>query len=333
MASTKTRSSLLPYPLIDMKIKYLFPIAYLTTCYFLLATNANAAALGLSLSPSIVEAAIKPGKTITQAYSFQNQSDTEQTFVARIIPFVSGDSNGNPSLKPNLRPDWLKYFSLSNSDIKLNEPFSLPANQSTQIILTVSVPNKAVYSDLYATLLVSTVVKNNQGTGSTFGAAIGSNLIITVSPQSHPPALIKVTDFYPNKDSFLFHYADYYISDSLTSIHFTAIAKNLGKYFTKTSGLIRIDRGDVNISTQTLLPNNILANSERKLEASPSGEIVFQPNLTTLGSYQVNLDLRSENSSSHAELILLILPLKAGLGTIISIVILWFGLRLVSKKK
>jgi hypothetical protein len=294
---------------------------------------AHAASLGLSLSPSIVEVNIKPGKTITQAFNFSNQSDHDQTFVARIIPFTPGDSLGNPSLKPNLRPDWLKYFSLSNTDIKLDEPFSLGANQGTQIILTISIPSKAAYSDLYATLLVTSVVKATPGASSTFGAAIGSNLILTVSPQGNSPALIKITDFRPNKDSFLFHYADYYIADNLNPISFIAVAKNLGKYFTKTSGTLKIDQGNTNVATQVLLANNILANSERNLEGSPSGELIFHPTLISMGVYRASLDLRSPNSSSHGELTLLILPLKLGLGLLVSIALFILVIRFVTRKK
>jgi len=311
-----------------MKRSQIILSVILSTFYLLLTTSiAHAANLGLSFSPSIVEATIKPGKTVTQAFSLTNLSDHDQVFIARVVPFAPGDSQGNPSLKPNLRPDWLKYFSLSNTNLKLDEPFTLGANQDTQVILTILVPDKAAYSDLYATLLVTSVVKDTPGASSSFGAAIGSNLIITISPQGRPPALVKITNFYPDKNSFLFHYADYYIADNLNSVSFVAVAKNLGKYFTKTSGTLSIDRGDNNVSTQTLLANNILANSERNLEGSPSGELIFHPSITSMGVYRASLNLRSENSSSHGELTLLILPLKLASGLLISIVIFILGFR------
>jgi len=293
---------------------------------------AEAGVLGLSLSPSIFEANIKPGKTITQVFTLKNNSAAEQTFVARVIPFTPGDALGNPSLRPNLLPEWLKYFSLSNSDIKLNEPFVLAANQSTQLILTINVPGRTGSGDLYSTLLVSSVVKDTPNVSSTMGAAIGSNLLLTISPLSHPPSLVRISDFAPTKTSFLFRYADVYLVDSLTPIYFSATAKNLGKYFVKSAGALKVEKNGANVSTQNLLANNILSNSERVLEGSPSGQLVYKPSLTSFGNYLVTLDLRNENSSSHAELTTLVLPIKITAVTTIAILVISSIIK-VNKKK
>ena len=300
--------------------------------YFSIATKAQAASLGLSLTPSILEANIRPGKTITQVFTFQNNSDQDQAFVARLIPFTPGDENGNPSLKPNLRPEWLKYFSFANADIELNKPFSLAPNQTTQLILTLTVPNKSLSTDIYATLLVSSIVKDNRGASSSLGAAIGSNLILTISPVSHPPSLVKISEFVPTKESYYFRYGDYYIADNLGSITFKSLAKNLGKYFSKTTGQIKIEQNGKLISTQTLIPNNVLSNSERIIEASPSGILTFKPSWNSLGTFLASIDLHSENSSSHAEINLLILPLKLGISLIISLVILVMVIKTLIKK-
>jgi len=316
-----------------MKIRKSITIGIISLLSFLFTTGAaQAATLGISLSPSLFEANIKPGKTITSVFTFQNNSTSEQTFIARIVPFLPGDSEGNPSLKPNLRPEWLRFFSLTNTDIELNEPFSLSANQSVQLVLTIAIPNKANSADLYATLLLTSVVKENPLASSTLGAAIGSNLLITVSPLSHPPSLVRITDFSPTKDSFLFRYADIYIADNLTPIRFTAIAKNSGKYFIKSSGSLKIEKNGHNVVTQGLIANNILANSERLLEGSPSGELIYRPSLASIGSHQALLDLRSENSSSHAELTLLILPLKLSLAIIVALIILITIIKFSKKK-
>lgn len=317
-----------------MKARKSIIISIIWLCLLLPAAKiANAATLGISLTPSLYEANIKPGKTISSVFTFQNDSNQEQTFIARVIPFSPEDNRGNPSLKPNLRPEWLKYFSLSNADIELNEPFSLSANQTIQLILTISVPSKAASSDLYATLLVTSVVKDNREASSTLGAAIGSNLLITVSPMSHPPSLVRITDFSLTKESFLFRYADIYIADNLTPIRFTAVAKNVGKYMVKSAGTLKVEKNERASFTQSLLANNILANSERVLEGSPSGELLFKPALTSIGEYLAILDLRSENSSSHAELTILILPFKLGLAIIVAIIILVSVIKFTKKKK
>lgn len=280
-----------------------------TGCWQLATDPVLAGSIGLSLAPPLVEANIRPGESVTAVFNLQNNSEKEQVFVARIVPFTPEDDSGHPVLKPNLTPEWLKYFSLKNDVLELGQPFSLGPNQNQELILQVKVPSRASLTDLYATLLVNSLVDDGTS-GSTVGTAIGSNLLISISPISHPPALVKIIDFTPSPSSYLFRYGDTYIADNLKPIRFSAGTKNLGKYFTKTSGSLRVSSDDKAVFTQNLLPLNLLANGQRRLEGSPSGELVFNPQLIHLGLYQVSLDLRSDNSSSHSEITLLLLPLK-----------------------
>lgn len=283
-------------------------IICLLTFVFLFA-RPSSASIGLSLTPSIFEANVKPGKTVTAVFTLQNLSEKETTFVARVVPFVPEGEFGQAALKPNLKPNWLKYFSLANNNLKLGQPFTLPPRGSQQLVLSTSVPPRASLADLYATLIISTTTANSL-TGTSIGTVIGSNLLITVSPLKSPPALVKISRFVPTGNSYLFRYGDIYIADSLTPVYFTATARNLGKYFTKTSGVLRITSGEKTIALQELLPLNLLANSSRALEGSVSAEINFKPSPVVLGQFLASLDLRSENSSSHSEITLLILPLK-----------------------
>src|SRR3989304_7752598 len=93
--------------------------------YLLLSTSStHGQALGLSLTPSLFEATIAPGKSVSQVYKLTNLGQDPVTLVARVIPFSGSDASGRPVLKPNQRPEGLKYFSLKNSKEKLNEPLA-----------------------------------------------------------------------------------------------------------------------------------------------------------------------------------------------------------------
>jgi hypothetical protein len=301
---------------------------------FVTSSPAHAQSIGLSLSPPIFEATIAPGKSVTHVFTVSNPAETPLTLVPRIIPFVPRDETGRPELKPNLRPSWLNYFSTSNKTLQLDKPFTLKPGESRELIISITIPLKASPGDLYATLLIGTSLPaesegppgdgSQQNEETTLGAVIGSNLLITISPSSHPPALVKIEDFSPLAGDYLFRYGDSFFADTLSPIHFYALAKNVGKYFTKTSGSIRITSGrDEFVFSQALLPENLLASSTRLLEGSPSGEIVYRPDMLSLGVYQVSLDIRSENGSSRSEIILVLLPIKLTAGIIVCIIMLY----------
>ena len=297
----------------------------LTLFYLLLSTSVvRGQALGLSLTPSLVEAVIAPGKSVSLVYNLTNLGQSPVTLVARIIP-MSGDASGQPVLKPNQRPEWLKYFSLKNSQQRLNEPFALGANDSRQLILSLNIPYQTAPGDLYATLLVSTSLPeegNQKQNNTAIGAAIGSNLLLTISPSNHPPALVKIENFAPDSHDYFFRYSDYYFVDNFLPIHFSATAVNVGKYFTKTSGRLTVNHQGKPVWVQNLLPLNLLAYGSRRLEGSPSAELIFKPRPTDLGSFQVSLDIRSDNSTSRTEISLVLVPVRLLAGIIICLILL-----------
>ncbi len=307
-------------------MKKALTLLLLTPCYLLLATStAHGQALGLSLTPSLVEVTIAPGRSVSQVYKLTNLGQSPLTLVARVIPFIAGDASGRPVLKPNQRPEWLKYFSLKNSREQLNEPFALGANESRQLILSLDIPYQTASTDLYATLLVTTSLPeegNQKQNNTAIGAAIGSNLLITVSPSSHPPALVKIENFAPAPSDYFFRYSDYYFVDNFFPIRFSATAVNVGKYFTKTSGRLTVNHRGELVSLQNLLPLNLLAYGRRDLEGSPSAGLVFKPRLTNLGSFPVSLDIKSDNSNSRSEITLVLVPVRLLAGIIICLILL-----------
>ncbi len=319
-------------------MKKIFTTFLLPTCYLLLTTSsALAQQVGFSISPPVVEAVIKPGKSVTQIFNITNLSASDKIVVAKIVPFTPASNTGFPILKPGLQPKWLSFFSLANSYIKLNEPFTLEGESSAQLILKIAPPANATLNDYYATLILTTNSTPEDSdqvtTGSLISATIGANILLTVNIMANPATIVRIRDFAPAPEDILFRWGDLFFADNLSPIRFRAAAENTGKFMTKTGGLVRVSRNNQAVSLVSLLPLNLLSANSREVQASPSGEIKFKPKFLDLGSHKVELDLRSENSSSHSEFTLVLLPLKTGLSLITGLGLIFLTLTALKYRK
>lgn len=294
---------------------------------FMVVSPAIAVETGLSISPPIVEAVIKPGKNIIQTFNIQNLSFEPKTFIATVIPFEPSDE-GLPILRPDLKPIFLNYFSFANTFIKPGQPFTLAANAKDQIILSINIPNTAPLTDIYATLLLSTqpdeATEELANTPSSRArAAIGSNIILSVNNVANPETQLKVENFILGPKKVLMQFNHYYFVDSLDALDFSATAVNSGAHYTKIGGIFKISHNSKPVQLTGLIPLNLLASSSRTIAASPSGQIIYQPSITNVGNYLAELDLRSENSSAHSELNIIILPFKITLAILVISIILF----------
>ncbi len=312
-------------------------------------TPIHAQGFNLSLSPPLLQATIKPGKSISQVFTIYNNGTTPISLTPKIVPFIPEDNQGNPSLQPQLNPTWLQYFYLANSKIFFNKPFILPANQSDQLVLGIKVPEDAPQADHYVTLLVSS---DSSGVGSDspgvarqiISGSIGANILLTVSNQAAPPTILNITELQPTNTQYL-KIGQTYLLDNLSPIQFTAKLENLGEHLSQAHGLFQILQGTRVNYTQPFLPVNVLAHSTRELTASSSGDprgrvapaadpaglsgkLVFHPKLTHIGPYQAKVNVRSENGSSQNSINLILLPIKALIGLTLSLILL----KLILKK-
>lgn len=284
--------------------------------YYLFPINSYAASFNLSINPPLLRVNIKPGKSITQVYKIDNNSTESKTLIVRVVPFVSSDKFGNPKIDPTLKVAWLDYFSLANSKIQINEPFEIAAGTSEQLILSLSVPDTAPSKDIYASLLISTYNNsvNNEFQGSSVKASIASNLLITVSNQLSPATILKISDFSMESGSFI-RIGNFYIADSITPITFFAVAKNEGEFTSETKGVFRIQKGEKKpVQLQSILPQYIIAKSERKLTNSNDKDFNFTPTANMLGLYQAQIELHSDNANSLSQINIIFLPIKLILG-------------------
>jgi len=305
----------------------------LITFAILLPKHVSAANYGMSISPPLLRVHIKPGKSITQVYKIENLSNNDKTLVAAIVPFTESDNFGNPVLNPKTTAPWLSYFSLANSEIKFNKPFSIPAGSSEQLILSLSVPETAPLKDIYVTLIVSTYENSLDQTfqGSALRATIGSNLLITISSQAYPDTILRIEGFYPAKGAVI-RIGNLYFADSITPLKFTATVTNEGNFAAETKGVFRVVSGkNKPVYLEGILPVNIIAKSQRQLLNTNGDTFEFSPSLGNIGPHQLSLEIKTDNSNTTSTIDIIFFPLKLSLGLLISLLIIISIIKITSK--
>jgi len=295
--------------------KYIIFLLLLTSviCH---PTPVNATGYGLSIYPPLLRVHIKPGKTITQVFKIDNLIGDDKYFIARLVPFTDADLFGNPILNLKSTAYWLTYFSLTNSHIKLGEPFTIKANSSEQLILSLTIPENAALKDLYATLLVSTYSNtgdpNYQGTQ--VSATTGSNLLITIASEAYPPTLLRVENITPTS-GWLFKFGSWYLADSITPVSFTAQVLNRGDFATETKGIFKVAGQKAEpVYLEGVLPVNVLTKTKRALQNNHGENFVFTPNLGNLGPHRVTISINTDNANAENSITIIFLPLKVSFG-------------------
>lgn len=308
-------------------------IFFLLILLFLTATPVHSANYSLSINPPLLRIYIKPGKAITEVFKVENLSTADKTLVASIVPFSEADSFGNPILNPKANAPWLGYFSLVNSQIKLDEPFSLAAGASEQLVLSLTVPESAPLKDIYATLTISTY-ENSVGQtfqGTAVRATIGANLLITISSQAYPDTVLKIEDFFPLEGGFI-KIGSLYFADSITPLKFTATVKNEGNFIAETKGVFRVTtKNNKPVYLEGILPTNVIAKSRRQLTNTKGDIFEFKPALSQIGFHQIALEIKTENSNTTGTIEIFFFPLKLILGLLLSLAIVVSLVKITSK--
>lgn len=294
-----------------------------------------AAPYGLSITPPLLRVQIKPGKAITQVFTIQNLSPDDKFFVARIVPFTESDNLGNPIINLKEQAGWQKYFTLSNSFIKLDEPFSLAGGASNQLILSITIPDSASLQDLYATLLVSTYTNAVDASyqGSVVNATIGSNLLITICSELNPSTLLKIENFIPTSGTFI-KIGSLYIADNLSPLTFSASVKNDGSFTTESKGIFKVTTDKDNpVLLDGILPVYVISKNSRDLLNTQGGVFSYTPTLSQIGMYKVSLEIKSDNANAGSSLNIVFIPLKALVGLLFSLIIIGTIIRVTQKPK
>jgi hypothetical protein len=249
----------------------------------ILATSqALAQQLSLSLSPPLIELIIKPGKSVLVAYDFINNGDPNY-FSASVVSFEPKDNLGNVRLKNELSGPI--RFSLDNSDIQLDQPFFLKTRQRQQLLLRIRAPEGAPDGDYYYSLLVSSQpIGGNEG--RSLGAArgtIASNILITVTDSGKIDINGKIAffDVIP-RFSFPLGKTKINLFDSNDPIPIVLIIANQGQNLIKPQGQITLTGNFGEQTHYEILPQNILSQSQRLIQATPSAQIQTKQPVSTI---------------------------------------------------
>ena len=253
------------------KITSIFLVLFLI--FFTLIKNVNAQQFGLSISPPHLEVIIKPDKSILIAYKIQNFGDPV-VLKANVYSFIPKDNYGNITIKNELEGP--VRFSLDNSNITLDQPFFLNSKDEQQLLLRIRLPEGAYEGDYYYTFLAETVP--NPGisgvTGSQAKGRIGSNILITVTETGRIDLKGKIVifDVLP-RFNLNFLGLKYKIFDSGDPIPIVLILENAGKNMIKPNGDIVLKGNFGEKTVFNIIPQNILAESQRQISASPSATL------------------------------------------------------------
>jgi len=316
-------------------------IAVCVVCYVLFTKQIHAQQVHFSLDPPIVQAKIKPGKTIIIAYTVQNSGDpTNLQFLVR--PFTPAGQLGSLSLIPQMEGP--VQFNLENAEIVMEKPFFFPSREKRQAILRIHVPPGIPDGDYYYLVLAETVPAFSLG-GESAGvasASIGSPLLITITDSGTTEIKATIAEF-SFKPDYSFTIGNNIVSvvDNAKELPIVCSVRNMGKNLIQPQGTI-IDQNGDSKNTYDIISQNILSNSQRIIKTFAS-EDTTQKDATlvlshlSVGSHRVTAQLSfGENTSiQYKTLSFLALPVRlisVALGALI-IVLVFFLARFMQRKK
>lgn len=312
----------------------IFIISFLLSSiiYHLGSSISYAQQVSLSITPPLLELVIKPGKSVMVAYRVENSGDPV-ILTAKLKNFEPKDNYGNIKIKDDLSGP--VRFSLDNADTDLDRPFFLKTGQSQQLLLRIRIPEGAPNGDYYYTLLAeATPPTNQEGIASTRArTAIGSNILITITDSGAIDIKPKVVLFSTGRQIF----------DSFDKIPLTFVLANKGKNMIKPEGKITLKGNFGEQLGYDIVPKNILSESERLVEATPSASLSIpdSPPISLslsglfIGLYHLSTSVTfGENSPTvFASTTFFAFPFKLVGGLILVIIISIFMIKRFSKNE
>jgi len=258
----------------NSKVKtFKFLLVILTFAFLVLTLPVSAQQVSLAISPPLLELVIKPGKSVLIAYKLENRGDPVIAST-RVLPFEPSGNLGNIKLKEEFEGPI--RFNLDNSEIGLNQPFFLKSGDNIQLLLRIRVPEGAPEGDYYYTLL-STTQPPPSIAGASSGraqAAIGSNILITVTSSGRVDVKGKVILFdvlSKLKIKILGRVFNFF--ESLDKIPIILVVANQGNNLIKPQGQITLRGNFGEQARYDIIPQNILAQSQRMILATPSANL------------------------------------------------------------
>ena len=288
----------------------------------------------LSISPSVVEIAIQPGKIVTQTFLLENAGAVDLEVTPTLRDFRANNVDGIPEI---LETSTFPYAGLENSDIALDQPFTLKAGGSQQFVMAIKPATDAETRDWYSAFvfntkpLAGTQLSGNAGAKTT-GTVVANLLIKITNDNATPPEWKLELKSLPT------------IIDSLQSITITPVVSNLSATVaTPDLHVLILNWRKEIVAEFTALPERILAHSQRTLQGSePLKEdprsfvgvpMTFDP-LFAFGPYTVRATIRNGASGPVVvEKTFTALPLAPIVLALIAGMTLWITRRWQAKQR
>ncbi|MFH0773030.1 MAG: hypothetical protein V1922_01850 [bacterium] len=328
----------LKFKISNLKFAALF--VYLFICIFVYSPGVQAQQVNLSLDPPIVQAKIKSGKSIIVAYTVENSGDpTNLQFLIR--PFTPVGQLGSLTVSPQLEGP--VQFNLENADMVLEKPFFFASKEKKQAVVRIHVPPGIPDGDYYYLILAETVPAFSiagQSTGVA-SASIGSPLLISITDSGITEVKATIADF-SFVPSYVFTIGNNVVRivDNAKELPIVCSVRNMGKNLIQPVGTILDQNGSLK-KKYTIIPQNVLSNSQRILKVS-SDENAGQADSTlvlshlSIGSHRVTVELIfGENTTlQYKTLTFLALPLRLiGIALVALFVVLLIFLMRYSRRK
>jgi len=316
---------------------YILASLIILAVYFPKQTSAQQ--ISLAISPPLIELIIKPGKSVLYAYKLENHGDPV-IIKSFVLPFKAGDNLGNIAIKPEF--DGPIRFNLDNSELQLDQPYFLKSNDSQQLLLRIRVPEGAPEGDYYYTFLSETQPPPIQE-GISSGRAkarIGSNLLITVTNSGNIDlkGRIAIFDVLAKYKIKIFNHT-YNFFESSDKIPVVLIVNNKGKNLIKPQGEINLTGNFGEKANFEIVPQNVLAESQRQLFATPSAGFNSAKPTTLLlsgffiGNYKLStaINFGTNTTRLYSTTSFIALPIKFACLVIISLSVIILLIRIIRK--
>ncbi len=254
-------------------MKHIFTIVALLVGLLSVPQFARAQSISLSVQPPLVEAAIKPGKSILVGFTVANTGDPS-IISAHVSTFVPRGIDGHIVLTDT--QDTPIRFNLENSNIELGKPFLLKDQKGQQLLLKLRVPEGTPEGDYYFTFFVQNELgRSIEGVPSAqTQARVGANMLVTVTKTGNVEVLgsIGKLSITPRFNVKLFGNT-YPIVESSDTIPVSLILQNTGANMIKPQGSLKLRGSFGEEATYALVSQNILKKSSRLIQASQSATI------------------------------------------------------------
>jgi len=283
------------------------------------ASSVKAQPISLGITPPLNEVMIMPGKEVTQTYTLTNNG-SETIVSVDIVPFLPGDSYGNPDLQeflPGYPLEKVKsWIIIEDPKINWGGKFLLPRGGSKDITIKIAPPEGAPEGDYYLTMLFKTSTQGLVGKDALGARAeIGTNILMTVSNDGNPEKSAQVEEFNAPM-----------IVDSLGTLSYFIKIANTGSAFFKPVGEITVKPLFASPTSIDVAPLNILSSSERVIPCIEDGSL-FEckiPKKVLLGIYQADLTFQTdgEGKTYEATTTTIAFPFIITLGILISYLVI-----------